>query len=104
MTFLSKLFGGAAGADRIDGARARELVADGAHLVDVRSPGEFAGGHIQGAVNVPVDRIATLTDHVPLDATVVVHCASGMRSARAVGLLKKAGYDKVFDLGAGSRW
>lgn len=105
MSLFSTLFGGSTGgAERIDGAKARSLLSEGAVLVDVRSPGEFASGHIEGAQNVPVDRIATLQESVDTSTTVVVYCASGMRSARAGALLKNVGYDSVYDLGSISRW
>ncbi len=105
MSFFDRLFGGATpGAERVDGARARSLVSEGAALVDVRSPAEFASGHIDGALNVPVDRIATLEGQVAKDKPVVLYCASGMRSARAGALLKNVGYQTVYDLGSVSRW
>ena len=89
---------------RVSGAQAREAVAAGAILVDVRSPGEFAGGHIDGAINIPVGDLAGLVGELPADGQIVVCCASGMRSGRAVGVLKKAGFERVMDLGAGRNW
>ena len=84
---------------------AHALVAKGARLVDVRSPGEFAGGHIPGAVNIPVDQIDRRAGEIgPKEAGVVVYCASGMRSASAAGTLRKLGFSAVADLGAMSRW
>lgn len=88
----------------VDSARARELVSQGATLVDVRSPGEFEGGHIEGAVNVPVGELASKLGQIPKDRAVVVYCASGMRSARAATALREAGYQDVYDLGSMSRW
>lgn len=85
--------------------RAKELVAAGAKLVDVRTAGEHASGHIPGSLNIPVSdlsgRIKELGDK---SKPVVVYCASGMRSASAVSLLKRSGFTEVYDLGAGSRW
>ena len=84
---------------------AHALVAKGARLVDVRSPGELAGGHIPGAVNIPVDQIDRRAGEIgPKEAGVVVYCASGMRSASAAGTLRKLGFAPVADLGAMSRW
>lgn len=86
-------------------AKARELVERGALLLDVRTPGEFAGGHIAGARNVPLQelgaRVGELGDR---DRPVVLYCASGMRSASAASALKRAGFKHVFDLGAMGRW
>jgi rhodanese-related sulfurtransferase len=86
------------------GSQARELVAGGALLVDVRSEGEFRTGHIDGAVNVPVGEIGSrLAELGPRERPIVVYCRSGSRSARARATLEQAGY-QVYDLGAMSRW
>ena len=88
----------------IDSAKARSLVAGGATLVDVRSPGEYASGHIEGALNVPVGELDGQLSRIPKDKPVVVYCASGIRSSRAASALRAAGYADVHDLGAMSRW
>jgi phage shock protein E len=97
---LSRAFMGKVAPDK-----ARALVKEGARLVDVRSPGEHASGHIKGSLNVPVQelsaRIAELGDKAK---PVVVYCASGMRSASAAGMLRRAGFKDVHDLGAMARW
>lgn len=86
-------------------ARAHELVAQGARLVDVRSPGEYAAGHIDGAINIPVDQIGNRASSLdPKDRPVVVYCASGTRSAMARRTLRSAGFTQVFNLGPMSRW
>jgi rhodanese-related sulfurtransferase len=90
---------------KISAAKARELVAAGADLIDVRTRGEYASGHLAGAQNVPLDELpgqaATL---VKSGKALVVYCQSGMRSARAKRLLRAAGAPEVHDLGAMSRW
>jgi phage shock protein E len=92
------------GAD-VSGAEARELVRAGARLVDVRTPGEFAAGHIPGAVNLPVQQLAVrMSELEPKAAAVVVYCRSGHRSGTAARMLKNAGFASVHDLGAMSRW
>ncbi len=89
----------------VDGATAKALVDAGAKVVDVRTPEEFASGHVPGAVNVPYDEIAgRLSDVGPKDAPVIVYCRSGRRSGIAAEVLKKAGYTKVFDLQAATAW
>lgn len=91
-------------AGKVDPARARQLVAEGALLVDVRSPGEFASGHLGGALNVPVGEVSgRAAELATRGKPIVVYCASGMRSASAARALKRAGAE-VFDLGAMSRW
>jgi 3-mercaptopyruvate sulfurtransferase SseA len=52
-------------------------------LVDVRTPGEYAGGHIPSAVNIPVSEIEQQPPDVPKDRLVIVYCRSGARSGRA---------------------
>jgi phage shock protein E len=83
----------------------QEAVANGALLLDVRSPGEFSGQHLEGAVNIPVgelqSRLGELGDK---GRTVVVYCASGMRSKAAMGTLKAAGFEDVHDLGSWRNW
>jgi len=92
-------------AGQIDGAEARRLVHEGARLVDVRSAGEFAGGHLDGAVNVPLSDLQARLDAVgPRERPVVVYCASGARSAMARSTLRNLGYAQVHNLGAMSRW
>ncbi len=87
-------------AGKVPSAEARQLVAAGAALVDVRSPGEFGAGHIEGAINIPVDQIAARHAEIGAkDRPVVVYCASGMRSASAASTLKSLGFTTVADVG-----
>ena len=90
---------------KIDGKRARALVADGAKLVDVRTEAEFASGHIEGAENVPLDRLGGRAQALAAEGRpIVVYCASGMRSASAKRTLRAAGAQDVHDLGGMHRW
>jgi phage shock protein E len=85
--------------------KAHTLVADGAHLIDVRSPEEFASGHVDGARNIPHGEIAERAAEVGAkDEPVVVYCRSGVRSARAKAALEAAGFTQVHNLGGMSRW
>lgn len=104
MSFWNQLFGdGGPSAERVNGARARQLVAEGAALLDVRTPIEFAGGHIDGAINIPVGELAQRMGEVP-EGPVVVYCRSGARSARAAGSLVQSGREAVYDLGGMGAW
>lgn len=88
---------------RVSGNEAQALVAAGATLLDVRTPEEFASGHIDGALLVPVDELEGRLTEVSRDRPVVVYCRSGGRSARAASILGEAGYE-VHDLGGMSSW
>lgn len=88
---------------RVDGARAQQLVAAGATLLDVRSPGEFSGGHAPGAVNVPVDQLGARLGELDKSKPVVTYCAVGARSAQAASLLRDNGF-VVHDLGSLRAW
>ena len=101
------LFGQACAAPSITGEAAKELVAkQGAFLLDVRTPGEFEGGHIDGATNIPVQELEAKLASLPAkkDQDIVVYCRSGARSATARQMLLKAGFTKVHDLGGMSNW
>lgn len=88
---------------RVDGDAARALVAEGATLLDVRTPGEFADGHLDGALNVPVQALPAGAAELPKDRPVVVYCRSGRRSAAAAEMLRARGWE-VHDLGPQSAW
>jgi len=84
--------------------RHRELVRNGALLLDVRTPDEYGGGHVNGAKNIPVDQLPVRLGEVgPTTRPVVVYCRSGARSARAAGVLRAAGYE-VVDIGGMHGW
>lgn len=86
-------------------SEARQAVKAGAKLLDVRTPEEFAAGHIEGAVNIPVQELERRIDEVGAkEQQLVVYCRSGNRSRTAKGILERAGYNKVIDLGAMSAW
>jgi len=67
-------------------------------LIDVRTPGEFAQGHLQGAVNIPVESpdFTAQVLEVAQGAPVELYCRSGNRSAQAAAMLEGL---TVFDLG-----
>jgi phage shock protein E len=69
-------------------------------ILDVRTPGEFAGGHLEGAINLPVDQIGSAAKVLSDKSTpVVVYCASGGRSRSARIALMAAGHTQVDDAG-----
>jgi phage shock protein E len=81
---------------------AMQAVADGALLVDVRSAAEFAGGHLEGAINIPHPQIVEGLAGLGADpaAPVVLYCRSGNRSGIATTSLRNAGYGNVTNAGA----
>ena len=88
-----------------DPEAAKKLIAAGAVVLDVRTPDEFAGGHVPSATNIPVDqvtqRLAEVDKLVGADKTkpVVVYCAAGSRAAKAKVQLEAAGYTQVVNGG-----
>jgi phage shock protein E len=84
---------------------ARQYLAQGALVIDVRSPEEFRGGHVLNAVNIP---LGELRDRLPRrvqdkSQVLLLHCLSGGRSAMAKQQLKGMGYTQVFNLGSLAR-
>ncbi len=69
-------------------------------LIDVRTPVEFAKYHMAGAVNIPLHELAMKLGRVRDAARpIVVYCASGNRSAKAAALLRRCGFEEVYDGG-----
>ncbi|MFM7726049.1 MAG: rhodanese-like domain-containing protein [Flavobacteriales bacterium] len=77
----------------------KDLVKNGAQIIDVRTPGEFKSGHIRGAVNIPLQTISSQMSRIKKDKPVITCCASGMRSASAKSILKSNGFDEVHNGG-----
>ncbi|MCC7050461.1 MAG: rhodanese-like domain-containing protein [Bacteroidia bacterium] len=72
----------------------KQLIANGAVIVDVRSPGEYASGHIKNSKNIPVERIASQADQLKKSGKpVITVCKSGMRSGMASSTLKSKGIE-----------
>ena len=77
-----------------------ELVNQGAVILDVRSKGEYAGGHIKGSINIPVDQLSgNLNKLKDKNKVIITCCASGMRSASAKGILTSNGFTNVYNGG-----
>jgi rhodanese-related sulfurtransferase len=87
------------------GPEAVEQRGPDALLLDVREPGEYAAGHIPGAVNLPQADLATRLSDLPDDGLVIVVCQTAQRSLRAAQFLKQAGFDRIVHLRGGtSEW
>ena len=77
-----------------------ELKQSGATLVDVRSAAEFASGSAPGTVNIPLQELGSRLGEISKTSPVVLCCASGTRSGFAKRILKKNGYEQVFNIGS----
>jgi phage shock protein E len=73
-------------------------------LVDVRTPQEFDGGFIAGAVNIPLQELESRLSEIPHDIPVVVYCQSGNRSTQAAAILTEQGYTNIYNLGGINQW
>ena len=75
------------------------LATPNAVVLDVRSPEEYASGHVPGAINLPVKKVSDQVQGIVKnkDTTIIVHCAAGGRSARATKALTKLGYTNIID-------
>lgn len=93
LSFLKKLFGG-------NNAELENAINGGAFLVDVRTPGEFRSGSVKGAVNIPLNTLQSNLAKFKNKKSVVVFCASGMRSSQAKGILTRNGVANVYNGGA----
>lgn len=79
-----------------------EAGAKPAVIIDVRTPAEYAAGHIKGSINIPVDRIEEDIHTVPgigKDSAILLYCRSGARSNRAVSILQKQGFTRPLNGG-----
>jgi phage shock protein E len=77
----------------------RQKISAGAKVVDVRSREEFRSGAYPGAINIPLQELTRRLGEVPKETPVIVYCASGVRSASAVRVLKQAGYADALNAG-----
>lgn len=101
IVFAFRPAGGGAGISNVDETGVTKAASAGAQVVDVRTAGEFQMGHIPGAINVPVDQLAAQAASWDRNATYVVYCATGSRSANAVETMKSMGFGNIKHFSAG---
>ena len=82
-----------------DNSQLKEVLADNAFLVDVRTPSEFASGSVKGAVNIPLDKVSGQLPKFKNKKHIVVFCRSGNRSGQAKSILEKNGFNNVVNGG-----
>lgn len=90
MGIFGNIFGGSNNNENL-----ATLVNDGAFLVDVRSPGEFADGNVKGSVNIPLDQVQNQLAKFKDKESIVVFCRSGNRSSQAKSILEQNGFTNV---------
>lgn len=83
----------------IDSNEAMDLINNEAIVIDVRSSDEYGTGHIEGSINIPVDVISNIS--YDKNTTIIVYCATGIRSANAAKTLINLGYTNVYNLDGG---
>lgn len=94
LKFMKNLFFGAPDNSQLEAAMAQKPL-----LIDVRSPGEFAGGSVAGAVNIPLQTLPHQLKKIQKKKNIVVFCRSGSRSGMAKDILERNGYAKVINGG-----
>lgn len=84
--FIKNLFG--------PGVDYKEIYSKGATIIDVRTSGEFNGGHIENSTNIPLDSINSNVEKIKnMQQPIITCCASGMRSGSAKSMLKSKGLE-----------
>lgn len=77
----------------------KELVKNGAQIIDVRTRGEYASGHVKGSVNIPLNELSSSVAKIKKNVPIITCCASGMRSASAKSTLSSLGFKEVYNGG-----
>ncbi len=93
MSFLSNLFGSG------NSVNLKDIIEQGAFLVDVREPGEYAGGSAKGAVNIPLGTVPSQLSKFKNKNNIIVFCKSGGRSGQAKAILEANGITNVVNGG-----
>lgn len=103
MLTWSFIGGRLSGVEQADTLKATRLYNDDALVLDVREDNEYAAGHIPKAKHIPLAQLAGRISELDKfkNKPVLVTCRSGQRSARACGMLKKAGFETVYNQAGG---
>lgn len=84
--------------EQVEVSKVRELVENGAFIIDAREPDEYEAGHLIHSVNIPLSQFRDRLGEIPKDRLVYVHCRSAQRSYNMVRALKNLGYDNVINI------
>ena len=77
----------------------KQLIQNGAQIVDVRTKEEYQQGHVKGSINIPLNTLSGNYSKLKKDRPVITCCASGMRSGQGKNILKANGFDEVYNGG-----
>ena len=77
-----------------------KLIREGAQIIDVRTPGEYANGHLKNSINIPLNSLGTNLNKIKKDKPVITCCASGGRSSIARKVLLSKSYAEVYNGGS----
>lgn len=78
-----------------DSTQMKDIITKDAFLVDVRTPAEFAEGHVAGSINIPLDQVQNQIVQFKDKENIVVFCRSGNRSGQAKSILEQNGFTNV---------
>jgi phage shock protein E len=93
MNIFQQLFGGGPAIDLAG------IIKEGAFIVDVRNPGEFAAGHAKGSVNIPLGQLPQQLSKFKNKKNIIVCCQSGGRSGQAKIILEQNGFTNIVNGG-----
>lgn len=91
-SFFKSIFGGSA-------VNIKKLISEGAIIVDVRTEGEYRGGHLKNSINIPLDQLSVSFSKLNKNKPIITCCAYGMRSASAKRTLKSNSFTEVYNGG-----
>ncbi len=104
LTLTSCSSGGSSAITNVDAQTfIKEIQSENVQIIDVRTYGEYASGHLQGALNIDVESVAFDTGIANLDknATYALYCRSGRRSTLAAERMAEAGFTKIINFNNG---
>jgi rhodanese-related sulfurtransferase len=87
---------------RLNVQEAKDMLSNGAAIIDVREPHEYTGGHVPNAALIPVNSVYARRAELPTDQDVIFICAVGQRSALAAEMAAAAGLTRIFNLDGGT--
>jgi rhodanese-related sulfurtransferase len=87
---------------RINVGEAKDMIGDGAVVIDVREMHEFTSGHVPDAAHIPVNSVYARREDLPKDKDIIFVCAVGQRSALAAEMAAAAGLTRLYNLEGGT--